>query len=178
MQLSKSIVFSRKLNQLKVTSRWLFISMLCERGEKDIEFQFPYTRIRQVTGLSRPTIRQCIRELENADLITYSQGGLEQNPSRYRINQSWLDFATDHGTEIGVDIHFLENKRTIVAWKAIRWKVMERDGYKCTKCPNTTSLVVHHLTYERYGHELLEDLVTLCTDCHRKEPTIYDTSRQ
>lgn len=53
-------------------------------------------------------------------------------------------------------------------FKRIRHKVLERDGHKCTKCEETSSLHVHHLHYENEGHELLEDLVTLCPSCHRK----------
>lgn len=52
-------------------------------------------------------------------------------------------------------------------WHELRRQVFERDGHKCTRCPNRTRLEVHHLTYERLGDELLSDLTTLCYDCHR-----------
>ncbi|WP_416212660.1 HNH endonuclease [Nostoc sp. DedQUE04] len=38
----------------------------------------------------------------------------------------------------------------------------------------TESLQVHHLTYENHGkeHEHLEDLITLCDDCHKKQHSL------
>lgn len=53
-------------------------------------------------------------------------------------------------------------------WHELRRRVFERDGYRCTRCPNKTRLEAHHLTYERLGRELLTDLTTLCFDCHRQ----------
>jgi 5-methylcytosine-specific restriction endonuclease McrA len=54
-------------------------------------------------------------------------------------------------------------------WKALRKKVILRDKRKCQHCGVQTRLQVHHLTYERLGHEMLSDLITLCRDCHRIE---------
>lgn len=52
-------------------------------------------------------------------------------------------------------------------WVSIRRKRIEQDNYKCVDCGVSRDLEVHHLTYERIGRENLEDLVTLCKDCHR-----------
>jgi 5-methylcytosine-specific restriction endonuclease McrA len=53
----------------------------------------------------------------------------------------------------------------------VRAKVKKRDGYRCVKCGTRKRLEVHHLSYAHQGDELnhLEDLVTLCRSCHRKE---------
>ncbi len=58
-------------------------------------------------------------------------------------------------------------------WRAIRNRVLCRDDFKCQRCGDggrtekmTAYLEVHHITYERRGAELLEDLVTLCRRCH------------
>jgi hypothetical protein len=40
-------------------------------------------------------------------------------------------------------------------------------GYKCQRCPSKINLHVHHLTYERWGEEPLDDLCVLCALCHR-----------
>lgn len=45
---------------------------------------------------------------------------------------------------------------------------------RCEKCGKRGSrrnweLHVHHLTYERYGHELVDDLIVLCLECHGQE---------
>lgn len=52
-------------------------------------------------------------------------------------------------------------------WKATRQLVLKRDGNQCTSCSEKTNLHVHHLTYDRFGNELLDDLLTLCENCHR-----------
>lgn len=54
-------------------------------------------------------------------------------------------------------------------WKRFRAKALAHAGYRCRKCPATTTLQVHHLTYDRLGHELLEDVVVLCNSCHIEE---------
>lgn len=51
------------------------------------------------------------------------------------------------------------------AWLKLRGKVIERSGARCERrgprCVNSGAHV-HHLTYERVGHERLEDLQFVC----------------
>lgn len=55
-------------------------------------------------------------------------------------------------------------------WKEIRKLVLIRDGYACVACGcRYGDLQIHHVTYIRLGEELLEDLLTLCDDCHKAE---------
>lgn len=54
------------------------------------------------------------------------------------------------------------------AWKQKRSQRLELDGYVCQKCEDVAS-EAHHLTYENFGHERMEDLQSLCKDCHRTE---------
>lgn len=51
-------------------------------------------------------------------------------------------------------------------WRSLRLKALERDGHACRICNTTKSLDVHHRTYERFGHEDLNDLTVLCRKCH------------
>ena len=51
----------------------------------------------------------------------------------------------------------------------IRQKVFERDGWECVICGSSEILQAHHLTYKNVYHEELQDLITLCRNCH----TIY-----
>lgn len=59
------------------------------------------------------------------------------------------------------------------AWADKRAQVIFRDGGQCQakrngrKCGSRHKLEVHHKTYERFGRELLSDLVCLCEDCHK-----------
>ena len=55
-------------------------------------------------------------------------------------------------------------------WQKLRFEVLKRSGGKCERCgyqpwkPN--GLQIHHLTYDRVGHESLEDLIAICPRCH------------
>lgn len=53
-------------------------------------------------------------------------------------------------------------------WKAVRGKRMKLDRFQCTMCGTAKNLTVHHITYERLGREDMDDLITLCKDCHAK----------
>jgi 5-methylcytosine-specific restriction endonuclease McrA len=63
-------------------------------------------------------------------------------------------------------------------WRIIRQAALERDGRRCACCGSKKRLEVHHLTYERAGHELLEDLVTLCQRCHATQHKWMDRERR
>jgi hypothetical protein len=53
-----------------------------------------------------------------------------------------------------------------------RWKdsVWLRDEGRCRWCMKfeeyTKGIQIHHITYERWGHEEVDDGVCLCVDCH------------
>lgn len=53
-------------------------------------------------------------------------------------------------------------------WAIKRQLVFQRDFYLCRSCPLGLAEIAHHLTYERLYHELLEDLTSLCYECHRE----------
>ncbi len=52
-------------------------------------------------------------------------------------------------------------------WKAKREQRLKIDNYKCVDCESPNNLQVHHKTYVRLRHELMDDLVTLCERCHK-----------
>lgn len=56
-------------------------------------------------------------------------------------------------------------------WKRTRRFAITAAEYRCQRCQRRTlRLDVHHLTYERLGHEdLMVDLEVLCRACHAKE---------
>jgi 5-methylcytosine-specific restriction endonuclease McrA len=52
-------------------------------------------------------------------------------------------------------------------WAFKRAGALARDGYRCRLCNSKVApLHVHHRTYDRFGHEDLNDLTTLCEKCH------------
>lgn len=50
---------------------------------------------------------------------------------------------------------------------------LDLDGHICQVC-GSTATDVHHLTYDRFGHEDQNDLVSLCRRCHEKAEELYD----
>lgn len=50
-------------------------------------------------------------------------------------------------------------------WMDIRSKVLKR-GQGCCLCFEQERLEVHHRTYKHYGSERMEELTTLCHECH------------
>lgn len=51
-------------------------------------------------------------------------------------------------------------------WQDTRRRALVKAGHRCERCRARDGLEVHHLTYERKGHELPEDLTVLCRRCH------------
>lgn len=51
-------------------------------------------------------------------------------------------------------------------WKEIRQLVFRRDGHVCQVCNTNPATQVHHITYERFRNELLDDLLSVCAPCH------------
>ena len=62
---------------------------------------------------------------------------------------------------------FTEYQKT-PEWGARRRNVLLRAGYRCELCYASGRLQVHHRTYDRYGNELLSDLIALCRSCHQR----------
>ena len=56
-------------------------------------------------------------------------------------------------------------------WELARSATLKRDENRCADCGISVEeepLEVHHITYIRRGKERLEDLTTLCQDCHEE----------
>lgn len=51
-------------------------------------------------------------------------------------------------------------------WAVKRQKILVRCKGVCEGCAEARATVVHHLTYEHVGRELLFELVGLCKPCH------------
>ena len=54
------------------------------------------------------------------------------------------------------------------AWRLFCKMFYATYGKKCVACDSTRNIVVHHMTHERLGRELNEDVAALCFDCHRE----------
>lgn len=63
-------------------------------------------------------------------------------------------------------------------WKERRLQRLEIDGYKCACCGTDKNLNVHHLTYDMIGSEEMDDLITMCKDCHKSIHDRYGEGKQ
>jgi hypothetical protein len=53
-------------------------------------------------------------------------------------------------------------------WQHRKARLYAKRGRVCEMCGATWPLEVHHKNYDRLGHELDEDLLIVCVDCHPK----------
>ncbi len=55
-------------------------------------------------------------------------------------------------------------------YEALRKQALERDGWRCQSCGSQRDLQVHHVKpRSQLGHDALENLITLCVGCHRRQ---------
>lgn len=86
----QTTVFSKELNALSASTRWIYVVMIAERHGLDAPFRIPYWRISEITGFTDPTIRQAVKDLDAAGFLNYEHGGLERNPNIYDLDKQWL----------------------------------------------------------------------------------------
>jgi hypothetical protein len=64
------------------------------------------------------------------------------------------------------------------AWHNTRRILFWQRGKRCEICGwGSRHLFVHHLTYERLGHERMEDLQIVCQNCHEKADSLRATAQ-
>jgi len=69
-------------------------------------------------------------------------------------------------------------------WAAKRKEALDFYGHRCVVCHTTAQLQVHHRTYAHKGLENMNDLVVLCSECHKLYhnkyvvKTIYDNKHE
>ena len=53
-------------------------------------------------------------------------------------------------------------------WRALRQRVIRRDGGRCQGCGEQEAVDVHHKTYAHVGAEFMFELESVCRDCHKR----------
>jgi 5-methylcytosine-specific restriction endonuclease McrA len=54
-------------------------------------------------------------------------------------------------------------------YKQVRLQVLARDRWQCQLCGKSTNLEVHHQhSRAQGGKDQLENLISLCSDCHQQ----------
>ena len=51
-------------------------------------------------------------------------------------------------------------------WKRRKARLYNKRGHACERCGSTWQLEVHHKNYDRLEHELDDDLLIVCVNCH------------
>ena len=65
------------------------------------------------------------------------------------------------------------------AWRATRSSFIEASGgsLKCASCGQKDDIALHHVSYDRLGSELLEDLIPMCPTCHQGVHDLHRSGR-
>lgn len=66
--------------------------------------------------------------------------------------------------------------------KSPLWRERRRNYFaiykkKCASCGGKRKIGLHHMSYERLGHELDGDLVALCWCCHEKYHELHGVDK-
>jgi len=70
--------------------------------------------------------------------------------------------------------HYLQSDH----WKKFRKFYFARKKPKgCQFCRFRDPLQLHHITYERLGHERLEDVVAICDSCHEEVHDLHNSGK-
>jgi 5-methylcytosine-specific restriction endonuclease McrA len=60
------------------------------------------------------------------------------------------------------------SKAALERYSQLRRKVLNRDGWRCQACGSASKLQIHHLQFRSaLGHHAMDNLITLCDDCHK-----------
>jgi 5-methylcytosine-specific restriction endonuclease McrA len=55
------------------------------------------------------------------------------------------------------------------AYQELKRQLLQRDNWRCQACGSRTALEVHHLKFRSHqGEDTEQNLITLCTSCHRQ----------
>lgn len=68
-----------------------------------------------------------------------------------------------------------------LSWRGTRRRRLAIDHHQCRTCGHDGSLyplTVHHISYDRLGHERMSDLITLCSSCHQAVTDAAQRRRQ
>jgi 5-methylcytosine-specific restriction endonuclease McrA len=56
------------------------------------------------------------------------------------------------------------------SYMTLRRKILERDHWRCQACGHSTGLEIHHKRHRsQSGDDSEQNLITLCSSCHKSE---------
>jgi hypothetical protein len=122
--------------------------------------------VQQTTAAASATVWRRLKGLEALGLAKAEGEGTSGSPQVWRAVEPEAKAAPP--TADPEYVRYLNS----AAWAAKRAEVLARAAGSCEGCGEAVEgaeTEVHHLTYERIGRELPEDLVALCPGCHRRK---------
>lgn len=113
--------------------------------------------------MNRKTVMKAITGLIERNMVHQLKRPGETDLYRLTHRKHWVKPGHSKPPQRPRYQQFLET----AYWADVRSRVLARDKH-CQYCGKSNHLQVHHLTYQHHGkeHEHLEDLVTLCQQCH------------
>jgi hypothetical protein len=128
----------------------------------------------EVYGLKDNRILFVLDDIEEFELqfLTHSKFRKMVIKELYKdgyINQMVERYNRTFGDKKRTDVINEDYERYIKSkdWQCKRYQKLEEIDY-CEECGSTKNLHVHHLTYDNFMDEPMEDLQVLCKECHMK----------
>jgi hypothetical protein len=122
---------------------------------------------------------QCTRCGANVRVVRYAEMAAHQKaaavPFDEALKRAWWEARNARYSELREAEYEAERRRRrreydahirSAEWSILRSKVMRRAGGVCEGCGDRRPTQVHHLTYERFGREMLFDVAAVCDACH------------
>ncbi len=142
---------------------------LCSR-ECRLKRKMDYYRKVHPLDNSPVTCRWCGKEFVPASFVRYKQRYCSPKCKAKGYADSVKRFLILHPDYNKNRTPYYREHRKKTKWGGNWWKALERDSHACQICGSTKKVLVHHLDNEgekRGCNHLMENLVTLCWDCHK-----------
>jgi RNA-directed DNA polymerase len=115
-----------------------------------------------------------VRRSDGSDMFLFQMRDVHITPYHPKRRTNPYSQEVSESTQVAeLDIPLPDdvwNGRTELSdWRNIRDEALERDGYQCVDCGSRDNLDVHHIQAKRKGGtDTLDNLITLCEQCHVK----------
>lgn len=140
-----------------------WVELLCYVKASGVQGACRPLSMKSAARLWRVSAADVRKMLEAAE----ADAALVREPNEWRIT-NWDRYQAPSPTSRGWWARYTKHLRS-AEWAASRDRVLLRAGFKCERGCGRDARHVHHKTYERLGHEALDDLEALCLECHQAE---------
>lgn len=129
-----------------------------ELGVKNYDINKVFDGVRE-GGLSRDLTRYVVDKDYKDEGIAEAEIIVIENRGPEFVVRRCQGYREAPGVKYDIYLHSDE-------WRSRRMVAIEKAGYRCQICGSALNLEVHHITYDRLGHEADDDLIAVCKKCH------------